>query len=234
MKKFFMIVSLVMGMVMLSGCTSLLVNQDGRKAVETEKPSPVIQEPVKQEEPVNKEEPKTEPNGENPVVTITMENGSQIKIELYPDVAPNTVNNFISLVKSGFYNGLIFHRVIPDFMIQGGCPDGNGMGGPGYNIKGEMSNNGFENNLGHERGVISMARARSYDSAGSQFFITVKDSNFLDHEYAAFGRVIEGMDEVDRIVAVPRDGADKPYEAQIMKEVTVELFGKDYPEPVKM
>ena len=164
----------------------------------------------------------------NPIVTITMENGGQIKLELYPEIAPNTVRNFISLIKSGFYNGRIFHRVIPGFMIQGGCPQGSGMGGPGYCIKGEFSSNGFANALKHERGVISMARAMHPDSAGSQFFIMVADSSHLDKQYAAFGRVTEGLDEVDKIVSAPRSGNDKPHEEQKMREVTVDTFGIEY------
>ncbi len=164
----------------------------------------------------------------NPVVTITMENGSQIKIELYPDIAPNTVRNFISLVQSGYYNGCIFHRVIPGFMIQGGCPQGTGMGNPGYSIKGEFNSNGFVNNLKHERGVISMARASDPDSAGSQFFIMVADSSHLDRQYAAFGRVIEGIEEADRIVSADRNYSDKPIEAQRMREAAVDIFGVEY------
>lgn len=170
----------------------------------------------------------------NPVVKIEMENGNEIKVELYPDVAPNTVNNFISLVKKGFYDGVIFHRVIPGFVIQGGDPTGTGTGGPGYSIRGEFTGNGFENNLKHERGVISMARTMDPDSAGSQFFIMVDKSPHLDGEYAAFGKVISGMEEVDRIVAVERDFRDKPLEDQRMKKVTVDTFGVDYPEPVKV
>jgi len=171
---------------------------------------------------------------QNPVVTIEMENGGQIKVELYPEIAPNTVNNFISLVQQGFYNGTIFHRVIPGFMIQGGDPHGTGMGGPGYSIKGEFTANGFSNDLKHSRGVISMARAMNPNSAGSQFFIMVEAAPHLDGQYAAFGRVMEGMDVVDRIVSVNRDFRDRPLEEQRMKTVTVELFGQVYPEPVKM
>ncbi|EYE89180.1 peptidylprolyl isomerase [Fervidicella metallireducens AeB] len=170
----------------------------------------------------------------NPIVTIEMENGNQIKIELYPEIAPNTVNNFISLVKKGFYDGLIFHRVIPGFVIQGGCPEGTGIGGPGYSIKGEFSKNGFNNELKHERGVISMARAASFNSAGSQFFIMTDDAPHLDGQYAAFGRVTEGMSEVDRIVSVKRDRYDKPLEPQRMKKVTVDTFGIEYGEVEKM
>ncbi len=170
----------------------------------------------------------------NPIVTITMENGDVMKAELYPDIAPNTVNNFISLVKKGFYDGLIFHRVIEGFMLQGGDPEGTGMGGPGYQIPGEFSSNGFENNLKHTPGVLSMARSMMPDSAGSQFFIMHKTSPHLDGEYAAFGKVIEGMDVVDRIATVSTEfGTDRPYENQVMKTVTIETFGVDYPEPEK-
>lgn len=169
----------------------------------------------------------------NPQVTITMTNGNTVVAELYPEIAPNTVNNFISLVRQGFYDGLIFHRVIPGFMIQGGCPEGNGMGGPGYSIRGEFNANGFENNLFHDRGVLSMARAMHPDSAGSQFFIMVKKSPHLDGAYAAFGKVISGMEEVDRIVNVPRNGQDRPDEEQKIASMTVECFGMEYPEPVK-
>lgn len=171
---------------------------------------------------------------ENPIVTITMENNDEIKVELYPNIAPNTVNNFISLVESGFYDGVIFHRVIPDFMIQGGDPEGTGMGGPDYSIKGEFTSNGFENELKHERGVISMARTQAPDSAGSQFFIMVADANSLDGDYAAFGKVIEGMETVDRIVNVETDENDKPLGDQKIKQVTVETFGIDYVEPEKV
>lgn len=170
----------------------------------------------------------------NPIVTITMENDEQIVIELYPDVAPNTVNNFISLVEKGYYDGLIFHRVIPSFMIQGGDPDGQGTGGPGYTIKGEFTSNGFENNLEHDRGVISMARAQHPDSAGSQFFIMVEKSPHLDGEYAAFGKVIEGMEVADAIVSSERDAMDKPLEDQRMKKVEVDTKGHEYPEPETM
>lgn len=169
---------------------------------------------------------------ENPIVTITMENDKEIKIELYPEIAPNTVANFVSLVEEGFYNGVIFHRVIPGFMIQGGDPEGTGMGGPGYSIKGEFSSNGFENELKHKRGVVSMARTPDPDSAGSQFFIVVADAPPLDDLYASFGKVIEGMDVVDEIVSVNRDPANnKPKEEQKMKTVTVDTKGYDYPEP---
>jgi len=168
---------------------------------------------------------------EKPIVTITMENEEKILIELDPAVAPNTVANFVSLVEKGFYDGVIFHRVIPDFMIQGGDPEGNGTGGADYTIKGEFSENGFENNLKHDRGVISMARSNDPNSASSQFFIMVKESTHLDGKYAAFGKVIEGMEVVDDIVSVERDGSDKPLKDQTMKSVTVDTKGFDYPDP---
>lgn len=167
----------------------------------------------------------------NPVVTITMDNGDVMKAELYPEVAPNTVNNFISLINKGFYDGKIFHRVISGFMIQGGCPNGNGMGGPGYCIKGEFSQNRFKNDLKHTPGVLSMARAMAPDSAGSQFFIMHKDSPHLDGSYAAFGKVTEGMDIVDKIAAVQTDYQDRPLKEQKIKSMTVETFGETYPEP---
>ena len=170
----------------------------------------------------------------NPIVTIETENGKKIKIELYPEVAPNTVNNFISLVKKGFYDGLIFHRVISGFMIQGGDPEGTGMGGPDYAIKGEFGKNGFKNPLKHERGVISMARAMNPNSAGSQFFIMHNDGFFLDGQYAAFGKVIEGLDVVDEIANVKTDYNDRPINNQVMKKVTVDTFGADYEEPEKI
>jgi peptidyl-prolyl cis-trans isomerase B (cyclophilin B) len=164
----------------------------------------------------------------NPIVNIEMESGEKIVVELYPHIAPNTVKNFVSLVQKGFYDGLIFHRVIPGFMIQGGCPQGVGTGNPGYSIKGEFSSNGFTNNLKHEKGVISMARSASPNSAGSQFFLMVAKSPHLDGQYASFGRVLEGIEEVDKIVSVPTDFRDKPLEPQTMKKVTVETFGIDY------
>ena len=169
----------------------------------------------------------------NPIVTIEMEGGGIIKAELYPEIAPNTVNNFISLVKSGFYNGVIFHRVIPGFMIQGGDPDGTGMGGPGYCIKGEFTMNGFKNDLKHDRGVLSMARTMAPNSAGSQFFIMHEDAPHLDGQYASFGKVIEGLDEIQRIVNVRRDRMDKPLIPEVMTEVTVECGGIAYGEPEK-
>lgn len=168
---------------------------------------------------------------QNPIVTITMNDESVIKAELYPEIAPESVNNFISLINKGFYNGLIFHRVIRGFMIQGGCPDGTGMGGPGYHIKGEFSQNGFNNDLKHTEGVLSMARSMLPNSAGSQFFIMHKTSPHLDGGYAAFGKVIEGMDVVNKIAETPTDYSDRPLEKQIMKNVTVDTFGVDYPEP---
>ena len=166
----------------------------------------------------------------NPIVTFQTNQGV-IKAELYPQIAPNTVRNFISLVKSGFYDGLIFHRVIPEFMIQGGDPQGTGTGGPGYSIRGEFIMNGFENELLHKRGVLSMARAQNPNSAGSQFFIMVADSPHLNAQYASFGKVIEGMEAVDKIVSAPRDRTDRPLEEQIIEKATVETFGTDYPEP---
>ncbi len=170
----------------------------------------------------------------NPIVTIEMENGGVIKVELMPEIAPNTVNNFISLVKKGYYNGIIFHRVIPGFMIQGGDPSGNGTGGPGYSIKGEFTQNGFNNPLKHDRGVISMARTMMPNSAGSQFFIMHENSYYLDGQYAAFGKVIEGIEVVDGIAETKTDWHDRPYEDQVMKSVTVDTFGVEYAEPVKM
>ena len=167
----------------------------------------------------------------NPLVTITMEDGGVICAELYPDIAPNTVRNFISLVKKGYYDGLTFHRVIEDFMIQGGCPQGTGMGGPGYSIKGEFRQNGFANDLKHERGVVSMARTMVPDSAGSQFFIMHEDAPHLDHQYAAFGKVTEGMEIVDAIAKTKTDRSDRPREPQVMEKVTVDTFGVDYLKP---
>lgn len=170
-------------------------------------------------------------SNQNPIVTFTMENGDVMKAELYPDVAPNTVNNFISLVKKGFYDGLIFHRVIAGFMIQGGDPVGSGMGGPGYSIKGEFNYNGVENNLKHSRGVLSMARAQHPDSAGSQFFIMHADAPHLDGQYAAFGKLVEGEDVLDSIASIDTDWSDRPRTPQVMKTVTVDTFGVDYAEP---
>jgi len=169
----------------------------------------------------------------NPIVTITMENGKTMKVELYPEIAPNTVNNFISLVKKGFYNGIIFHRVIPGFVIQVGCPEGTGMGGPGYSIKGEFNSNGFKNDLKHTEGVLSMARTNDPNSAGSQIFVMVGNAPHLDGSYAGFGKIIEGMDVAMEIVATKTDRMDRPYEDQKIKDATVETFGEEYPEPVK-
>ena len=171
---------------------------------------------------------------QNPVVTIEMENGAIIRAELYPEIAPNTVNNFISLIQKNYYDGVIFHRVIKGFMIQGGDPDGTGMGGPGYSIRGEFMSNGFPNDLKHTAGVLSMARTMIPDSAGSQFFIMHKDSPHLDGEYAAFGKVIEGMDAVNAIAETTTDYSDRPVETQMMKTVTVDTFGVEYPEPEKI
>lgn len=170
---------------------------------------------------------------QNPIVTITMESGDVMKLELYPEIAPQSVNNFISLVNKNFYDGLIFHRVIRGFMIQGGCPDGTGMGGPGYSIKGEFAQNGFANDLKHTEGVLSMARSMMPNSAGSQFFIMHKNSPHLDGAYAAFGKIIEGMDVVNKIAETATDYSDRPLEKQVMKSVTVDTFGVEYPEPEK-
>ena len=169
----------------------------------------------------------------NPIVTLEVADYEPIKIELYPEIAPNTVNNFISLVNQGFYNGLTFHRIIKGFMIQGGCPDGTGMGGPGYCIKGEFLQNGFPNSLNHTEGVLSMARAMSPNSAGSQFFIMHKDAPHLDGAYAAFGKVIEGIENVNKIADVRTDYSDRPMKEQKIKAMTVETFGEEYPEPEK-
>lgn len=168
---------------------------------------------------------------QNPIVTITMENGDVMKAELYPEIAPNTVNNFISLIKKGFYDGVCFHRIIAGFMIQGGDPEGTGMGGPGYSIKGEFNSNGFKNDLKHSKGVLSMARTQIPDSAGSQFFIMHADAPHLDGEYAAFGALIEGLDVLDNIATTDTDWSDRPRNPQIMQSVTVDTFGVDYDEP---
>ncbi|MDD6333311.1 MAG: peptidylprolyl isomerase [Clostridia bacterium] len=170
----------------------------------------------------------------NPIVTFTMENGDVMKAELYPEIAPASVNNFVNLVQKGFYDGLIFHRVIAGFMIQGGDPEGTGMGGPGYCIKGEFASNGFKNDLKHTRGVLSMARSMRPDSAGSQFFIMHANAPHLDGDYAAFGKLIEGEDVLDKIAGVDTDYSDRPRKPQVMKTVTVETFGVDYPEPEKL
>ncbi|MCI9137250.1 MAG: peptidylprolyl isomerase [Lachnospiraceae bacterium] len=168
---------------------------------------------------------------QNPIVTFEMENGDCMKAELFPQIAPNTVNNFITLINKGYYDGLCFHRVIRGFMIQGGCPDGNGTGGPGYSIRGEFSQNGFSNELKHSAGVLSMARAMAPDSAGSQFFIMHQNAPHLDGAYAAFGQITEGMETVNKIAETPVDYSDCPMQPQILKKVTVETFGETYPEP---
>lgn len=170
----------------------------------------------------------------NPIVTFTMENGDVMKAELYPEITPTSVNNFVNLVQKGFYDGLIFHRVIAGFMIQGGDPEGTGMGGPGYSIKGEFASNGFKNDLKHTRGVLSMARSMRPDSAGSQFFIMHQNAPHLDGDYAAFGKLIEGEDILDKIAGVDTDYSDRPRKPQVMKTVTVETFGEEYPEPEKL
>ncbi len=211
-KKNVILVSLLVLMITVVGCTS----KDKGETTE----APEIPE-------VNLEDVKKE----KPIVTIEMDNGDKIVAELYPNIAPNTVNNFISLINKGFYDGLNFHRVIPGFMIQGGDPDGNGTGGPGYGIKGEFEANGVKNDIKHDRGVLSMARSKNPDSAGSQFFIMAADSPHLDGEYAGFGKVIEGMEAVDRIVSSERDGSDKPLEPQTIKTITVDLIGETYSEP---
>lgn len=173
-------------------------------------------------------------NTQNPIVTFTMENGDVIKAELYPDIAPVSVNNFISLIKKNFYDGLIFHRVIKGFMIQGGDPEGTGMGGPGYSIKGEFTGNGFKNELKHKRGVLSMARSQAPNSAGSQFFIMHADAKHLDNQYAAFGKVTSGMDVVDEIASVKCDRSDRPLTEQKIASITVDTHGESYPEPNKL
>ena len=213
LKKIMLLTTLVF-VVLAGGCTS----KDGENTETTQSTSK------------NVETSKTEKgeSDKNPIVTIIMEDNSIIKVELYPEIAPNTVRNFVSLVESGFYDGLIFHRVIPDFMIQGGDPEGTGIGGPGYAIAGEFSSNGFENSLKHERGVISMARSPEPNSAGSQFFIMVKNSSSLDTDYAAFGKVIEGMEVADKIVSVKTGARNKPEKDQKMKKVTVDTFGVKY------
>jgi len=203
----------------------------GNKAENKVENTPPVTEKV---EPAKEVKTEKGPNDKNPMVTIEMEDGSKIKVELYPEIAPNTVRNFVSLIQKGYYNGLIFHRVIPGFMIQGGDPEGTGMGGPGYGIKGEFSSNGFENPLKHERGVISMARSNDPNSAGSQFFIMVKEYPSLDGQYAAFGKVTEGMETADKIVSVETGAGDRPIKEQKMKKVTVDTFGVKYGEAEKI
>lgn len=232
---------LIAALLLLSGCGVDQGNpQDGNTQGSGGNTTPPPQEtatqtPTPTEAPVPEEEGPELLGPENhPEVTIEMSNGKLIRIELYPEVAPNTVNNFVSLVQQGFYDGVIFHRVIPGFMIQGGDPDGNGTGGPGYSIAGEFGSNGFENKLKHKRGVISMARSGHPDSAGSQFFIMVEDAPHLDNAYAAFGQVIEGMEAVDEIVMQPRDGSDMPHEPLSMAKVTVDTKELTLEEPVKI
>ena len=223
-KRYFVPLVLVLMAFTMGGCKSQTSSTDTEVTPKVAAPSTTA----------------TTKNTVKPIVTIEMEDGAKIKIELYPDLAPNTVNNFISLVQKNFYNGLIFHRVIPGFMIQGGDPQGTGIGGPGYSIKGEFTENGVKNTLKHTRGIISMARGQESDSAGSQFFIMVKDSDFLDGKYAAFGKVLEGMDEVDKIVATESDNTEqggnggKPLKDQKMKTVTVDTLGGTFSEPEKV
>lgn len=228
MKKnsWLIMIGLLLLSIVLIGCQS--GDEENGKEVEKEET-----EETKEETNDETEASDTESTGNLPIVTMTMESGGEIQIELYPNIAENTVNNFISLVEEGFYDGVIFHRVIPGFMIQGGDPDGIGTGGPGYGIKGEFSSNGVENDLNHERGVLSMARSQHTDSAGSQFFIMVADSPHLNGEYAGFGKVIEGMDVADEIVAAERDGSDKPHEDQVIAEAVVELNGYEPADVVK-
>jgi peptidyl-prolyl cis-trans isomerase B (cyclophilin B) len=223
-----MLLSTLVFVVFAGGCVSI-----------PEEKGETIPQVTEQAEPPKEIKTEKGVNDKNPMVTIEMEDGSIIKIELYPEIAPNTVRNFVSLVQSGYYDGLIFHRVIPGFMIQGGDPTGTGTGGPGYSIAGEFSSNGFANSLKHERGVISMARSGQPNSAGSQFFIMVKDSSFLDTEYAAFGKVTEGIETADKIVSVETEQADpskkdRPKKDQKMKKVTVDTFGVKYGEVQKV
>jgi peptidyl-prolyl cis-trans isomerase B (cyclophilin B) len=215
--------------LLLAACGSKPVNQanDNNGAAATSSSDNAGAPPTQEASPVN----NVDTSGDNPIVTIEMDSGKTIKVELYPKVAPNTVNNFISLVKKGFYDGTIFHRVIPGFMIQGGDPDGTGMGGPGYSIQGEFTNNGFTNNLKHTAGVLSMARSGDPNSAGSQFFIMVADAPHLDGDYAAFGKVTEGMDVVNEIVNVKTGANDRPEKPPVMTKVTVDTRGVDAPEP---
>ncbi|WP_153721560.1 peptidylprolyl isomerase [Sporosarcina cascadiensis] len=224
-KTLYLLFSLTALVFLLMGCGSK--TEEG-KLVEQEVPEEPVNEPEEVKEKAADYSADVE---ENPIVTITMENDEKIVLELEPKVAPNTVANFVSLVEEGYYDGLIFHRVIPGFMIQGGDPSGNGSGGPGYSIDGEFTNNGFENNMLHERGVLSMARTQDPNSAGSQFFIMAEDVPDLDSDYASFGKVIEGMETVDAIVAAETDPSDKPLKDQKMKTVEVDTKGFDYPSP---
>ncbi len=226
-KVFLLLAGFALLGVMMTGCGTSTDNEQPVNQETVDKNNENNIEIETDEAPENNAQ---EPIEDNPIVTITMENDEQIIIELFPNIAPNTVNNFISLIEDEFYDGLIFHRVISGFMIQGGDPDGIGSGGPGYSIKGEFSNNGFENNLTHERGVISMARSQHPDSAGSQFFIVHEDSPHLDGDYASFGQVIEGVEVVDQIASVKLDES-RPLEEQRMKTVTVDTKGHDYDQP---
>jgi peptidyl-prolyl cis-trans isomerase B (cyclophilin B) len=250
MKKLALIITVIcVAALIIPGCgNGALVEKDKVIPAEQTSAEKIAEEKIAEEQIKEEEKSKEEismdytvKDEKNPLATILMENGDTIIIELYPDIAPQSVNNFISLAQSGFYDGVIFHRVIPGFMIQGGDPEGTGMGGPGYCIFGEYKANGFENNLSHSRGVVSMARkgdprnpAAYYDSAGSQFFICVGDSKFLDNDYAAFGMVVSGMEAADNIVKAPRDRNDKPTSDQKIKKLTVDTKGTDYPEPEKL
>ena len=228
-KKAFILTMISIAALLIPACTSA---QPGGASDELASEEQIIEEQILEEETIMDYEVLNE---NNPIATIVMENDDTIIIELYPDIAPESVNNFITLAKRGFYDGVIFHRVIPGFMIQGGDPEGSGMGGPGYCIFGEFKVNGFENNLSHKRGVVSMARrGDNYNSAGSQFFICVDDSEFLDNQYAAFGNVVYGMDAADTIASTPRSGNDRPRAEQKIKTLTVDTKGVEYPEPEKL
>ncbi len=223
------VIVLVLSAYLILDGTGLL----GTEQEEVEEAAADTEDPG-QNDAASGEEGRDDETSSKPIVTIEMAGGELIELELEPEVAPNTVDNFIHLIEEGFYDGLTFHRVVPDFVIQGGCPEGTGQGDPGYNIPGEFAANGYENDLKHTRGVVSMARSELPDSAGSQFFIVVDDSPELDGEYAAFGRVIEGMEVVERIVQVERDSVDKPLEEEVMQKVTVETFGVEYDPPTKL
>lgn len=229
-KKYFILYILLLS-ILMGGCKSQTISKSETKSKsETTKSETAAKSPTETNTKILTDK-------SNPIVTITMEDGAKIKIEMYPAVAPNTVTNFISLVQTGYYNGVIFHRVIPGFMIQGGDPKGTGQGGPGYTIKGEFTSNGFTNNLKHTRGIISMARTPKPDTAGSQFFIVTADnanSASLDEKYASFGKVIEGIEEVDKIVNAERNNKDKPLKDQKMKTVTVDTFGVKYEDVQKI
>lgn len=229
-KSFYVVFTVVLSMLLLSACGTKQSEDLENKVGQAQQDEQNTEVNNSNNDIIVKTGLNKEGNS-NPLVTIEMENGDRIYVELYPDIAPNTVNNYISLIEKGYFDGLSFHRVIPNFMIQGGDPLGNGTGGPGYTIKGEFNNNDFENQLTHERGVISMARSLHPDSAGSQFFILVAEAPHLDGDYAAFGKVLYGMEAVDTIVNVPRDRNDMPIESQIMKSISVDTFGVSYPEP---